>query len=145
MDFATLASMIVDIGIIPSLLGAFAYFFFKREKKREEYLAMRDREWKTTLDNCNKAAQDGSQELMKILLAESSRREELMRMESDKREKILRQEADKREAMLMRTIDGIGNSMEKLSDSLGSMSKTLVQIDLRLTNIENGQQRGNGG
>jgi len=143
MDFATLAGLIVDIGIIPALLGIFMCFFFKREKKREDYLTTRDSEWTSALDNCNRAAQDSSQELMKILLAEGSRREELMRIESEKRENILRQESEKREAMLMRTIDGIGNSMEKLSTSLGDMSKTLVKIDFRLTNIENGQ-RGSG-
>lgn len=140
MEFTALLGFIAEIGLMPALIGAFAYYFFKREKKREEYLAERDKEWSKTLDKNNETAYQGSQELMKVLLAEGSRREELMRQESQKREDIIRQEAEKRENMLMHTINGFSNNMEKLSNSLINMDKTLVQIDVRLTNMENNQK-----
>jgi hypothetical protein len=145
MDFATMLAWIVEYGVMPVIVSIFIYHFVKRDKKRDEYLAKRDKDWAESLEKCNETAQKGSQEMVNRLLAEGARREELMRQESDKRETILRQESEKREANMMRTIDGFGTSMEKLSDSMNSMSNTLVKIDFRLTSIEQKQVKDKGG
>ena len=145
MDFGTVLAWIVEFGVMPVIVSVFIYHFVKRDKKRDEYLAKRDKDWTESLEKCNETAQKGSQEMMNRLLAEGARREELMRQESDKRETILRQEAEKREANMTRTIDGFGASMEKLSNSMNSMNNTLVKIDFRLTNIEQKQGKGRGG
>jgi hypothetical protein len=98
-------------------------------------MSAKDELWKRELNTSNAIFR----ELINSNLADGIRREEIMRQESEKRENIIRLEAEKREQMLMRTVDGLGATMEKISDSMNEMSKVMVQIDFRLTNIEKNQ------
>ena len=135
MDYVQILEIITYIGILPAILISFMVFFFKKERKRDEQMAVKE----DMLRKEMQASNDTFRRLVDSHLVEGVRREELMRGESEKRENIIRQEAEKREAMLMRTIDGFSDSMEKLSDTMGEMSKTLVQIDFRLTSMEKRQ------
>jgi len=135
MEYAQILEIVTALGIVPAILVAFMVFFFKKEKKRDEHMAAKEELLREEMRISN----DTFRKLVDSHLAESIRREELMRRESEKREDIIRGEADKREAMLMRTVDGFRESMVKLSNTMGEMSKTLVQIDFRLANLEKKQ------
>ena len=145
MEWGTITEMIMTLGITPAYLLLFALYTFRRDKKRDDemdkQMAARDNFWTKE----TQSSQEVFRKLVDTHLADGIRREELMRQESEKRENIIRQEAEKREAMLMRTIDGFGDSMKQLSDTMGEMNKTLIKIDFRLTNIEKDQQRRRDG
>jgi len=144
MELAGVIEIITAYGIIPGLFFLFILYYIKKEKrreeKREEQMSAQTEHWKNEMVQSNEIFR----KLVDTHLAEGIRREELMRQEAEKRENIIRQESEKREAMLMRTIDDFGGSMEKLSDSMNEISKTLVQIDFRITNMEQNIGRGHG-
>jgi len=161
MDYMTFMEIVMTIGIVPAILLAFMFFFFRREKKleekreeretrreeqqqerekkRDEQVEIKDEYWKKELISNNEVFRN----VIDNHLSEGVRREEMLHKAAEKREEIIRQEAEKREAMLMRTIDGFGDSMNKLSDAMVEMSKTLFQIDFRLSAIEENNKQYN--
>jgi len=144
--YAALIELITHLGLVPAILGGFMLLFFKMEKrseqKRDEQTAAKDEQIAARDEFFKREMQDSNETFRRLMdthLAEGVRREEQLRQEAEKRESILRQETEKREAMFMRTIDRFGDNMDKLSDSIGEMSKTLVQMDYRLGSIERNQ------
>ena len=145
MEYTALLGKIIEIGITPALLIVFVLYFLKREGRREEQqedqLVKRDERWQKELETSNASFK----ELVNVLLAEGTRREEIMRSEAEKREKIMRQEAEKREAALMRTVDGFSQSTEKICETMDEMKKAFIQMEVRLKNIENKTERWSAG
>ena len=121
MDITGLISMIVEMGLTPGLLVIFIIFFFKQDKRRDEQYDKIRENFKSQMDG---------------ILAESIRREEKMRIESEKREQIMRQESERREVMITRSIDGLNNTMAKMSDCMSDMKEAFIQMDMRLQNVE---------
>ena len=141
IEATSFVDMVAAYGIVPAIVIAFGIYYLRREKNRDEtrdnQIAQRDELWKEELKKSNETFKG----LVDVYLAEGTRREQQLREDAERREDIIRKEAEKRETILMRTIDGFSESNAKLSNSINEMSKTLVQMELRMTNIETNQKK----
>ena len=64
-------------------------------------------------------------------MAESAKREELIRQEAEKRENLIRKEAEKRESILMANQDRMLNSLDKITDSIAKIEQSLSRMESR--------------
>lgn len=117
---------IIEIGITPVLLLVFVYYFLQKSKGDDKRVKDAYMDAQNKIEETNKNAREHES----VMLAESVKREELIRQESEKRETLLRKEAEKRESMLML-------NMEKITDSMNSITKTLDKIENSFSGIEN--------
>ena len=68
-------------------------------------------------------------------MAESARREELLKEEAAKRELLLKQESSKREAALINTIEGFTVTMEKISRAMEDMKDKIGGIEDKIKDM----------
>ena len=114
MDITFILKSITDLGLQVALIAVFIWYFFKRDKDREESLT-----------------------LEKVKLHED------IRKESEKRETMIREESMHREETLMRQMDKMNDSLKEISTSMvginnamEKLGKSVESVDVRLKEVE---------
>lgn len=131
--FAAAATAVDNIGIMAVLLLIFVGFFIWKSKDDAKKQEAERKKYQENLENMNQRLSDRED----MLITQSEKREEMLRSDADRREKLLREESAKRESILM-------VNMEKMTDSLNSITKTLGKMEGRLERIEQKLEKGEG-
>ena len=150
MDITFILKSITDLGLQVALIAVFIWYFFKRDKDREESLTLE----KVKLHEDIKAKQDevrkelenakiNASEKEALLMSENAKREELIRKESERRETMIRAESMHREETLMRQMDKMNDSLKEISTSMiginnamEKLGKSVESVDVRLKEVE---------
>ncbi len=144
MDFAGIVKSAMEIGLQPSLLILFVWYFMKRDKEREESLVeekVNQREafkkQQETVDAQLESYKANAREKEALLMSENAKREELIRKESEKRETLLRQEAEKRENALIGQLDAMSGTMKEISQSMDGINRSMDGINKTVEGVMN--------
>ena len=139
----TILQYVVNYGLAPILLTVFVCYTLKRDAAREKELEDFKATTKKNMDTANEATKrtindvkDRYAEREKLLMSENARREEMIRNESDRREKVIREEASKRENILMANLEKQTSCIERISESMGDITRTMENMEKRLSRIE---------
>ena len=137
MDITFILKSITDLGLQVALIAVFIWYFFKRDKDREESLTAE--KVRKELEN----AKINAREKEALLMSENAKREELIRKESEKREAMIREESMHREETLMRQMDKMNDSLKEISTSMiginnamEKLGKSVESVDVRLKEVE---------
>ena len=131
--FAAATTAVDNIGIMAVLLLIFVGFFIWKSKDDAKKQEAERQKYQENLEGMNTRLSDRED----MLIAQSEKREEMLRADADRREKLLREESAKRESILM-------VNMERMTDSLNSITKTLGKMEGRLERIEQKLEKGEG-
>lgn len=131
--FAAATAAADNIGIIAVLLLIFAGYIIWKSKDDSKKQDAERLKYQEDLKNMNKRLNERED----MLIAQSEKREDMLRADADRREKLLREESAKRESILM-------VNMERMTDSLNSITKTLGKMEGRLERIEQKLEKGEG-
>ena len=150
MDLNFILKTVTDVGVQVGLLAVFVWYFFKRDKDREEGLVAEKiklhEEIKAKQEEVSKELENykaGVREKEALLMSENAKREELIRKESEKREAMIKEESSHREEMLMRQMDKMNDSLKEISSSMlginasmEKLSRSVESVDGRLKEVE---------
>lgn len=132
MDTIDVIKQIIDVGITPVLLLVFVFYFINKSKTDDKRVEDANQNASSKIDETLKA----SREHEESMLAESAKREEMLRQEAERRENMLRKEAEKRESILMLNMEKITDSMTSMTKTMDRMESAFSGIEKRLENIE---------
>lgn len=132
MDTIDVIKQIIDVGITPVLLLVFVFYFINKSKTDDKRVEDANQNASSKIDETIKA----SREHEEVMLAESAKREEMLRQEAERRENMLRKEAEKRESILMLNMEKITDSMTSMTKTMDRMESAFSGIEKRLENIE---------
>lgn len=132
MDTIDVIKQIIDVGITPVLLLVFVFYFINKSKTDDKRVEDANQNASSKIDETLKA----SREHEEVMLAESAKREEMLRQEAERRENMLRKEAEKRESILMLNMEKITDSMTSMTKTMDRMESAFSGIEKRLENIE---------
>lgn len=132
MDTIDVIKQIIDVGITPVLLLVFVFYFINKSKTDDKRVEDANQNASSKIDETLKA----SREHEEVMLAESAKREEMLRQEAERRENMLRKESEKRESILMLNMEKITDSMTSMTKTMDRMESAFSGIEKRLENIE---------
>lgn len=132
MDTIDIIKQIIDVGITPVLLLVFVFYFINKSKTDDKRVEDANQNASSKIDETLKA----SREHEEVMLAESAKREEMLRQEAERRENMLRKESEKRESILMLNMEKITDSMTSMTKTMDRMESAFSGIEKRLENIE---------
>jgi len=132
MDTIDVIKQIIDVGITPVLLLVFVFYFINKSKTDDKRVEDANQNASSKIDETIKA----SREHEEVMLAESAKREEMLRQEAERRENMLRKESEKRESILMLNMEKITDSMTSMTKTMDRMESAFSGIEKRLENIE---------
>lgn len=132
MDTIDVIKQIIDVGITPVLLLVFVFYFINKSKTDDKRVEDANQNASSKIDETIKA----SREHEEAMLAESAKREEMLRQEAERRENMLRKESEKRESILMLNMEKITDSMTSMTKTMDRMESAFSGIEKRLENIE---------
>lgn len=132
MDTIDVIKQIIDVGITPVLLLVFVFYFINKSKTDDKRVEDANQNASSKIDETIKA----SREHEEVMLAESAKREEMIRQEAERRENMLRKESEKRESILMLNMEKITDSMTSMTKTMDRMESAFSGIEKRLENIE---------
>lgn len=132
MDTIDVIKQIIDVGITPVLLLVFVFYFINKSKTDDKRVEDTNQNASSKIDETLKA----SREHEEVMLAESAKREEMLRQEAERRENMLRKESEKRESILMLNMEKITDSMTSMTKTMDRMESAFSGIEKRLENIE---------
>ena len=132
MDTIDVIKQIIDVGITPVLLLVFVFYFINKSKTDDKRVEDANQNASSKIDETLKA----SREHEEVMLAESAKREEMIRQEAERRENMLRKESEKRESILMLNMEKITDSMTSMTKTMDRMESAFSGIEKRLENIE---------
>lgn len=141
MDTIDVIKQIIDVGITPVLLLVFVFYFINKSKTDDKRVEDANQNASSKIDETLKA----SREHEESMLAESAKREEMLRQEAERRENMLRKEAEKRESILMLNMEKITDSMTSMTKTMDRMESAFSGIEKRLENIEYKIEEGAAG
>ena len=141
MDTIDVIKQIIDVGITPVLLLVFVFYFINKSKTDDKRVEDANQNASSKIDETLKA----SREHEESMLAESAKREEMLRQEAERRENMLRKEAEKRESILMLNMEKITDSMTSMTKTMDRMESAFSGIEKRLENIEYKIEEGTAG
>lgn len=141
MDTIDVIKQIIDVGITPVLLLVFVFYFINKSKTDDKRVEDANQNASSKIDETIKA----SREHEEVMLAESAKREEMLRQEAERRENMLRKESEKRESILMLNMEKITDSMTSMTKTMDRMESAFSGIEKRLENIEYKIEEGAAG
>ena len=129
MDTIDVIKQIIDVGITPVLLLVFVFYFINKSKTDDKRVEDANQNASSKIDETIKEHEE-------VMLAESAKREEMLRQEAERRENMLRKESEKRESILMLNMEKITDSMTSMTKTMDRMESAFSGIEKRLENIE---------
>lgn len=142
-EIVNLISLIGNFGVAIVMLIIFVGYVLQKAKSDDKRVADTQESAMKSVTAAYKDAQGKIEEANRaireredILIRNSMEREEILREDSEKREELIRKESEKRESILMLNMERITDSLGSITKALNDIQRSFSGVDRRLERIE---------